>query len=67
MCVGVCLVAVLLFAAWQHFELLQHGYRLEQLQRDRAAEADIARHLQLEIETLDLRWKQSRNATVIGA
>ena len=50
--VGVFLVAVLLFSAWQHFELLRHGYRLEQMQKDRAAEEEIARHLRLEIETL---------------
>jgi cell division protein FtsL len=43
---------VLLFSAWQHFELLRHGYRLEQMQRDRAAENDINRHLRLEMETL---------------
>jgi cell division protein FtsL len=48
----VFLVLVLLFSAWQHFELLQHGYRLEQMQRERAAEEEIARHLRLEIETL---------------
>ena len=34
--IGVLLVGVLLFSAWQHFELLRHGYRLEQMQRDRA-------------------------------
>lgn len=50
--VGIFLVAVLLFSAWQHFELLRHGYRLEQMQRDRAAESDINRHLRLEMETL---------------
>ena len=50
--IGVLLVLVLLFSAWQHFELLRHGYRLEQMQRDRAVEADINRHLRLEIETL---------------
>lgn len=50
--IGVLLVLVLLFSAWQHFELLRHGYRLEQMQRDRAAEADINRHLQLEMESL---------------
>ena len=31
--VGVFLVVVLLFSAWQHFELLRHGYRLEQMQK----------------------------------
>jgi len=46
------LVLVLLFSTWQHFELLRHGYRLEQMQRERTAEEDAARHLRLEIETL---------------
>jgi cell division protein FtsL len=41
-----------MFWTWQHFELLRHGYRLEELQRQRAAEEDVARHLRLEIETL---------------
>ena len=50
--IGVALVTVLLFSAWQHFELLRHGYKLEQMQRDRAAENDINRHLRLEMETL---------------
>ena len=50
--VGVFLVFVALFSAWQHFELLRHGYRLEQMQRERADEAEIGRHLRLEIETL---------------
>ena len=45
-------VITMLFWAWQHFELLRHGYRLEELQRQRAAEEDTARHLRLEIETL---------------
>ncbi|HXG87172.1 MAG TPA: cell division protein FtsL [Vicinamibacterales bacterium] len=50
--IGSLLVLVLLFSAWQHFELLRHGYRLEQMQRERAAEEEINRHLRLEIETL---------------
>jgi cell division protein FtsL len=52
--VGVAglLVLVLLFSAWQHFELLRHGYRVEQMQRERAAEEELTRHLRLEIETL---------------
>ena len=45
-------VGMLLFWAWQQFELLQHGYRLEEMQRERAAEEETARHLRLEIETL---------------
>src|SRR5918993_4852789 len=46
------LVLVLLFSAWQHFELLRHGYRVEQMQHERAAEEEAARHLRLEIDTL---------------
>jgi cell division protein FtsL len=46
------LVVVLLFSAWQHFELLRHGYRVEQMQRERAAEDEAARQLRLEIDTL---------------
>jgi cell division protein FtsL len=46
------LVVVLLFSAWQHFELLRHGYRVEQMQRERAAEEEAARHLRLHIDTL---------------
>lgn len=45
-------VLVVLFSAWQHFELLQHGYEIEDLERQRAAEEEVARHLRLEIETL---------------
>jgi cell division protein FtsL len=50
--IGVFLVAVLLFSAWQHFELLRHGYRIEEMQRERAAEEEVNRQLLLEIETL---------------
>ena len=50
--IGVFLVCVMLFSAWQHFEQLRYGYQLEQLQRDRAAEAELNGHLRLEVETL---------------
>ncbi len=43
---------MLLFSAWQHFELLRHGYRIEQMQKERAAEDEVNRHLRLEIDTL---------------
>jgi len=45
-------VLVLLFSAWQHFELLRHGYQVEQMQKERASEEDAARQLRLEIDTL---------------
>jgi cell division protein FtsL len=50
--IGLFLVVVLLFSAWQHFELLRHGYQIERMQQERAAEEDVNRHLRLEIETL---------------
>jgi cell division protein FtsL len=50
--IATFLLLVLLFSAWQHFELLRHGYQLEQMQRERASEDDAAHHLRLEIETL---------------
>ena len=46
------LVVVLLFSAWQHFELLRHGYQVEEIQRERAVEEEASRRLRLEIETL---------------
>jgi cell division protein FtsL len=61
--VGVAIVVLLLFSAWQHFELLRHGYRVEQMQKDRAQEAEINRHLRLEIETLRSPERIERLAT----
>ena len=61
--IGGFLVLVLLFSAWQHFELLRHGYRLEQMQRERANEEAINRHLRLEIETLRSPARIERMAT----
>src|SRR5712691_1583833 len=46
------LVLVLLFSAWQHFELLRHGYKVEEMQRERAAQEELGRQYRLEIETL---------------
>src|SRR4029453_19241577 len=50
--IAVLSVGVVLFSAWQRIELLQHGYRLEQMEKARADEVEINRHLRLEIETL---------------
>ncbi len=61
--IGMLLVLVLLFSAWQQFELLRHGYRLEQMQRDRASENDINRHLRLEMETLRAPQRIEKLAT----
>jgi cell division protein FtsL len=61
--IGSVLVVVLLFSAWQHFELIRHGYRLEQMQRERATEEEINRHLRLEIETLRAPQRIEKLAT----
>jgi cell division protein FtsL len=50
--VATLLVLVLLFSAWQHFELLRHGYQVEEMQRERAAQEELSRQYRLEIETL---------------
>ena len=36
--IGVLFVGVLLFSGWQRVELLQHGYRVEQMQKERGDE-----------------------------
>ena len=54
---------MLLFSAWQHFELLRHGYQIERMQQERAAEEEINRHLRLEIETLKAPKRIEKIAT----
>jgi cell division protein FtsL len=49
---GMLFVAVLLFSGWQRVELRQHGYRVEQMERERANEEALNRQLRLDIETL---------------
>ncbi len=61
--VGVLLVLVVMFSAWQHFELIRHGYRLEQMQKERAAEEDVRQHLRLENETLRAPQRIEKLAT----
>ena len=61
--IGLFLATVVLLSAWQQFELLQHGYRVEQLQQERARELEINRQLRLEIETLRSPARIERIAT----
>lgn len=61
--IGLVLVLVLLGWAWQQFELLQYGYRVEEMQRERAVELDINRHLRLEIESLRAPQRIEKLAT----
>ena len=50
--IGGFLSLVILFSAWQRFALLDHGYEMQRMQRERAEQEEINRHLRLEIETL---------------
>lgn len=49
---GVFLVVVLVFAAFQQFELNQYGYHMSDTQEQLEKEAMINRQLRLELETL---------------
>jgi cell division protein FtsL len=51
--VGAGIVLLLLATAWQHFELLRHGYQLEQVQNARKKEEEIGRRLRLQIQVLE--------------
>lgn len=46
------IVSMGLFAAWQHFKIVQNGYEVQKLEQARAAEAALNRKLRLEVETL---------------
>lgn len=50
--IGAFVVSIVLYSAWQHFELVRYGYRIEQMQQQRAAEEKVNRHLKLNIQTL---------------
>lgn len=52
MAIGAVLVVVVMFDAWQHFELIRQGYAIEAAQKALTEEREVARHLRLEIETL---------------
>jgi len=50
--IAAFVVAALLFSAWQHFELLRHGYEVARMHREMAVEEESGRRLRLEIDTL---------------
>ena len=51
-CLAILIVTMGLFAAWQHFRIVQTGYEVQKLQQQRAAEEALNRKLRLEVETL---------------
>ena len=50
--VAALMVLIVLCSAWQHFELLRHGYQVEELQREKTRQDELSRQYRLEIETL---------------
>jgi cell division protein FtsL len=50
--VGVTVVSMLLFSAWQHYLLIDHSYNMQQKLAERANEERLNRRLRLEVETL---------------
>jgi cell division protein FtsL len=50
--VAMLLVIMVLCSAWQHFQLLSHGYQVEDLRREKAQLEELGRKYRLEIETL---------------
>lgn len=49
---AMVIVTMGLFAAWQHFKILQNGYEVQKLEQMRAAEEALNRKLRLEVEML---------------
>ena len=52
MCIAGFIMAMGVFAAWQHFKILQNGYEVQKVQQARAAEEAVNRRLRLEVEML---------------
>jgi hypothetical protein len=50
--IAALLVLLVLGSAWQHFELLRHGYKVDEMQREKARQEEIGRQYRLEIDTL---------------
>ena len=50
--IGSVLLSLFVYSAWQHFDLLRHGYRMEQMERGRRQEEEINRRLRLQIQLL---------------
>ena len=50
--VGAVILSLFVYSAWQHFDLLRHGYRMEQMERARRQEEEINRRLRLQVHSL---------------
>jgi cell division protein FtsL len=61
--VGMVIVGLLLYSAWQHFELVRHGYRVEEMQKQKKDEEAINRSLKLQLQVLKSPQRIERLAT----
>jgi cell division protein FtsL len=61
--VWALILAMGLFAAWQHFEVIRHGFEIEKVMQEKADEEAINRRLRLQIETLRSPERIERIAT----
>jgi cell division protein FtsL len=61
--IGALVIAMLLFAAWQHFEIVDTSRQMEELRQERSQEVEINRQLRLELETLRRPQEIERRAT----
>lgn len=50
--VGALVVGMLLFSGWQHYLLIDHSYKVQELLGERAVEEGRNRRLRLEVESL---------------
>jgi len=50
--VGAAIVGMLLFSVWQHYLLIDHGYKVQEMLTERASEERLNRRLRLEVESL---------------
>ena len=47
---AVVVVGTLLFAVWQHYEVVQYGYDIERVRKDLVREETVSRQLRVEYE-----------------
>lgn len=63
---GILGFGMLLFSAWQHFGMVDAGYRIERLRLDYEREEAINRQLRLNLETLRAPQRLEQRARDLG-
>jgi len=60
---AVVVVGTLLFAVWQHYEVVQYGYDIEKVRKDLVREETVSRQLRVEFETVHAPQYLEKRAT----